>query len=47
MHSAMKKTLKNLIVSRINEWTEPDIYALSLFVYDENDNPCKPTVTLG
>ena len=43
----MKKTLKNLIVSRINEWTEPDIYALSLFVYDENDNPCKPTVTLG
>lgn len=28
-------------------WTDEDIYAVSLFVYNENDNPCKPTMTLG
>ena len=43
----MKEELKNLIISNIQQWDEPDIYAISLFVYDENDNPCKPTVTLG
>lgn len=43
----MREILKNLIISNINNWTDKDIYAISLFVYDENDNPCKPTVTLG
>lgn len=43
----MKEQLINLIVSSINRWTDTDIYAISLFVYDEEDNPCKPTVTLG
>lgn len=43
----MKEVLKNLIISNINKWIDKDIYAISLFVYDENDNPCKPTVTLG
>lgn len=31
----------------INKWQVDDIYAISLFVYDENDNPSEPTVTLG
>lgn len=43
----MKEILKKLIISNIEKWTDKDIYAISLFVYDENDNPCKPTVTLG
>ncbi len=43
----MKDTLKKLIVDKINTWTESDIYAISLFVYDDEDNPSKPTVTLG
>lgn len=43
----MKDILKKLIISNIEKWTDEDIYVISLFVYDENDNPCKPTVTLG
>lgn len=43
----MKEKIKSLIISNIKNWTDTDIYALSLFVYDDNDNPCKPTVTLG
>lgn len=43
----MRETLKKLIISNIEKWTDTDIYAISLFVYDDCDNPCKPTVTLG
>lgn len=43
----MKEQLKRLIISNIEKWTDTDIYAISLFVYDDCDNPCKPTVTLG
>lgn len=43
----MKDNLKKLVISNIEKWTDPEIYAISLFVYNENDNPCKPTVTLG
>lgn len=43
----MKQQIKELIVSSINQWTDPDIYVVSLFVYDDGDNPSKPTVTLG
>ena len=43
--------LKNEILSRIkpiiNSWTEDDIYAVSLFVYDIDDDPQRPTFTLG
>jgi len=39
--------LKEKIITAIESWDEQDIYAISLFVYDEDDNPCKPTVTLG
>lgn len=43
----MKDQLKGLIISSIEKWTDTDIYAISLYVYDDCDNPCKPTVTLG
>ena len=43
----MKEKLKQMIISNIMEWDAKDIYAASLFVYDLNDNPCRPTVTLG
>lgn len=43
----MKELLKEMIISNIKEWDDEDIYAISLFVYDMNDNPCRPTVTLG
>ena len=43
--------LRHEITSRIKpvieSWTENDIYAISLFVYDMDDNPSKPTFTLG
>ena len=43
----MKEQLKKMIVDSINTWTDTDIYAISFFVYDDRDNPCKPTITLG
>lgn len=43
----MKEQIKSMIIESIGTWTDTDIYALSLFVYDENDNTSKPTVTLG
>jgi len=43
----MRDKLKDMIISNINRWDEDDIYVISLFVYDMNDNPCRPTVTLG
>ena len=39
--------LKKSIIETIKTWTENDIYAISLYVYDDGDNPSKPTVTLG
>lgn len=44
---AMKEQMLNLFTAAIQTWTEEDIYAISLFVYDEDDDPCTPTVTLG
>ena len=43
----MKEKLEKLILDTVMSWSENDIYAISLFVCDDNDNPCKPTVTLG
>lgn len=43
----MKDILLNKIKSSIDTWNTSDIYVISLFVYDENDNPFEPTVTLG
>lgn len=43
----MKKQLKDMIISNIEKWSDTDIYVISLYVYDNGDNPCEPTVTLG
>lgn len=43
----MKEILLNKIKEKIKTWDKCDIYAISLWVNDNNDNPCEPTVTLG
>ena len=43
----IKAFMSVLIEDTIASWDEPDIYAISLFMYDDEDNPCKPTVVLG
>lgn len=43
----MKDQIKQMMIDGINSWTDEDIYAVSLFVYDDEDDPSKPTVTLG
>lgn len=43
----MKELLKEVIMQTISSWDEPDIYVVSLFVYNYNDDPCRPTVTIG
>ncbi len=43
----IKGLISILIEDTVSSWEEPDIYAISLFVYDDEDNPCKPTVILG
>lgn len=43
----MKNQLKDMIISSIKNWSDTDIYVISLYVYDNGDNPCEPTVTLG
>lgn len=43
----IKSILEEEIKNSIREWDKNDIYAVSLFVYDDNDDPREPTVTLG
>ena len=43
----IKAFISVLIEDTIASWDETDIYAISLFMYDDEDNPCKPTVILG
>lgn len=43
----MKEKIKELIKNSINTWEEQDIYALSLFLQDLDDNPLQPTVMFG
>lgn len=43
----MKEYLLSEIKKCISSWDKSDIYAISLFFYDLDDNPCQPTVTLG
>ncbi len=47
----LKNELRNYLLSDIKRvvegWDKSDIYAISLFVQDNLDNPCEPTVTLG
>ena len=39
--------LRGLIKENILKWDVLDIYVISLFVYDEDDDPNFPTVVLG
>lgn len=45
------RAMKNILLEQIKEkmaaWDRSDIYAVSLYVYDMNDNPCDPVVVLG
>ena len=43
----MKEQLKESIMQTIASWDGPDIYVVSLYVYDYDDDPCRPTVTVG
>ena len=43
----MKEYLSDMFKKIILSWNDFDIYVISLFVYDDNDNPLEPTVTLG
>lgn len=43
----MKEKLLARIKQAISQWEEKDIYAISLYVSDEEDDPFRPTVTLG
>ena len=43
----MKEKLLVLIEQAISSWKEEDIYAISLYVCNEEDDPYQPTVTLG
>jgi len=43
----MKEQLKEAIMQTIASWDESDIYVVSLYVYDDNDDQCRPTVTVG
>lgn len=43
----MKEKLKILIEQAVAGITETDVYALSLFVYDVDDDPMQPTISFG
>ena len=43
----MRNYLLKELKTKIEKWDTSDIYVISLFVYDEDDNPNQPTVTLG
>ncbi len=43
----MKNYLQNEIMKSIQNWEKEDIYAISLYVYNNYDNPCEPIVILG
>ena len=43
----MKEKIQQLIEQKISEWQEDGIYAISLYVYDEEDDPRRPVAVLG
>ena len=43
----IKQTIFSNFVNAIEAWNEENIYSISFFVYDYDDNPCKPTVSLS
>lgn len=47
LYAKMKEKIRGLIEQKISEWQEDDIYAISLYVFDEEDDPCRPAAVLG
>lgn len=45
--AVMEKKLQALIEQKILEWQQEDIYAISLYMFDEEDDPCRPAAVLG
>ena len=43
----MKEKIQRLIEQKISEWQEDDIYVISLYVFDDEDDPCRPVAVLG
>lgn len=43
----MKEKIQRSIEQKISEWQEDDIYAISLYVFDEEDDFCRPVAVLG
>ena len=43
----MRSYLISEIKKAVQRWDKDDIYVISLYVCDDMDNPCEPTVTLG
>lgn len=43
----LKEKIKGLIRESINKWEDQDIYALSLYVENMEDDPLQPTVMFG
>lgn len=43
----MKEKIQQLIEQKISEWQDDDIYAISLYVYDAEDDPRRPVAILG
>lgn len=43
----MKEILMDMIKETIKKWDKDDIYVVSLYVYNEYDNPCEPVMILG
>lgn len=47
MKEVIKSEIKNKFLPVIQSWRQEDIYAISFYVSDMEDNPCKPTVSLS
>lgn len=47
LHVKIKEKIQGLMEQKISEWQEDDIYAISLYVFNEEDDPCRPVAAFG
>lgn len=47
LHVKIKEKIQGLMEQKISEWQEDDIYAISLYVFNEEDDPCRPVAVFG
>ena len=47
LHVKIKEKIQGLMAQKISEWQEDDIYAISLYVFNEEDDPCRPVAVFG